>query len=297
MALGGVLRQNGQVVAYTLRQLKILERNHPTHDLELATLMFVLEIWRHYLYGSSKVNIIADALSQKSCFEIRESQKLNVALVNHLSSINQSEDEDFRIDENGILKYQNRVYVPDAPELKTMILEESHRAFQKSEIKHHKPYRDMYPLDILERKWDNVFTDFVIGLLNTPKGSCAILVIVDRLTKSTHFILTKIEFSLQKLAEIYFSVAVKLHVSQLRKYILGPSHVIQKDDVQVRDNLTNEASPMRIEDREVKQLIGKETALVKVFGRGPAKGSMTWELESRINKSYAKLFSPEFESE
>ncbi|MCI60864.1 ABC transporter C family member 12-like, partial [Trifolium medium] len=36
MGLGGVLMQKGQVVAYSSRQLKIHERNYPTHDLELA---------------------------------------------------------------------------------------------------------------------------------------------------------------------------------------------------------------------------------------------------------------------
>jgi hypothetical protein len=49
MGLGGVLMQNGQVVAYASRQLKIHERNYPTHDLELAAVVFVLKIWRHYL--------------------------------------------------------------------------------------------------------------------------------------------------------------------------------------------------------------------------------------------------------
>src|SRR3954469_4609327 len=42
------------------------------------------------------------------------------------------------------------------------------------------------------------------------------------------------------------------HVSQLRKYIADPSHEIQVDDIQVRDNLTVETLPMRIEDRKVK---------------------------------------------
>lgn len=54
------------------------------------------------------------------------------------------------------------------------------------------------------------------------------------------------------------------HVSQLRRYIADPSHVVQVDDVQVRHNLTVETSPMRIEDRQLKQLRGKEIALVKV---------------------------------
>jgi hypothetical protein len=52
LGLGGVLMQDGKVVAYASRQLKIHESNYPTHDLELAAVAFVLKIWRHYLYGS-----------------------------------------------------------------------------------------------------------------------------------------------------------------------------------------------------------------------------------------------------
>ncbi|XP_050890224.1 uncharacterized protein LOC127095597 [Lathyrus oleraceus] len=55
-----------------------------------------------------------------------------------------------------------------------------------------------------------------------------------------------------------------LHVSQLRKYIHDLSHVIRMDDVQVRDNLMVEALPVRIKDRKLKKLRGKEIALVKI---------------------------------
>lgn len=68
------------------------------------------------------------------------------------------------------------------------------------------------------------------------------------------------------------------HVSQIRKYVLDLSHVILMDDVQVRDNLTVEALPIRIDDRELKRLRGKEIALVKVVWGGAAGGNMTWEL-------------------
>ena len=51
--LGCVLMQNGRVIAYASRQLKKHEANYPTHDLELATVVFALKIWRHYLYGES----------------------------------------------------------------------------------------------------------------------------------------------------------------------------------------------------------------------------------------------------
>ena len=51
IGLGCVLMQDGKVVAYASRQLKPHEQNYPTHDLELAAVVFALEIWRHYLYG------------------------------------------------------------------------------------------------------------------------------------------------------------------------------------------------------------------------------------------------------
>ncbi|WMV41443.1 hypothetical protein MTR67_034828 [Solanum verrucosum] len=51
VVLGCVLMQNGKVIAYTSRQLKVHEKNYPTHDLELAAVVFALKIWRHYLYG------------------------------------------------------------------------------------------------------------------------------------------------------------------------------------------------------------------------------------------------------
>jgi hypothetical protein len=68
----------------------------------------------------------------------------------------------------------------------------------------------------------------------------------------------------------------------LRRYITDPLHVVQLDDIEVRDNLTVETLPMRIEDREVKQLRGKEIALVNVIWGGPAGGNVTWELENHM---------------
>ena len=43
MGLGGVLMQNGKVEAYASRQLRVHEKNYPTHDLEPAAVVFVLE--------------------------------------------------------------------------------------------------------------------------------------------------------------------------------------------------------------------------------------------------------------
>ncbi|XP_070020394.1 uncharacterized protein [Nicotiana sylvestris] len=51
IGLGAVLMQDGKVIAYASRQLKIHEKNYPVHDLELAAIVHALKIWRHYLYG------------------------------------------------------------------------------------------------------------------------------------------------------------------------------------------------------------------------------------------------------
>ncbi|KAG8473082.1 hypothetical protein CXB51_034982 [Gossypium anomalum] len=64
VGLGCVLMQEGKVVAYASRQLKPHEVNYPTHDLELAAVIFALKIWRHYLYGE-KCIIYTDHKSLK----------------------------------------------------------------------------------------------------------------------------------------------------------------------------------------------------------------------------------------
>ncbi|KAI3819510.1 hypothetical protein L1987_13350 [Smallanthus sonchifolius] len=64
----------GKVIAYASWQLKIHEVNYLTHDLELATVVFSLKIWRHYLYGV-KCTIYSDHKSLKYFFK---QKKLNM---------------------------------------------------------------------------------------------------------------------------------------------------------------------------------------------------------------------------
>jgi hypothetical protein len=52
LGLGCVLMQEGHVIAYASRQLRRHELNYPTHDLELATVVHALKIWRHYIMGT-----------------------------------------------------------------------------------------------------------------------------------------------------------------------------------------------------------------------------------------------------
>ena len=69
--LGCVLMQHGKVIAYASRQLKPHKQNYPTHDLELATIVFALKLRRHYLYRE-KCEIYTDHKSLKYLFTQKE---------------------------------------------------------------------------------------------------------------------------------------------------------------------------------------------------------------------------------
>nr|GEY83142.1 reverse transcriptase [Tanacetum cinerariifolium] len=69
--LGCVLMKHVKVIAYASRQLKPYEVNYPTHDLELAAVVFVFKIWRHYLYGET-CDIFIDHISLKYIFTQKE---------------------------------------------------------------------------------------------------------------------------------------------------------------------------------------------------------------------------------
>ncbi|GJT59856.1 putative reverse transcriptase domain-containing protein [Tanacetum coccineum] len=71
IGLGCVLMQKGKVIAYVSRQLKIHEKNYTTHDLELGAVVFALNIWRHYLYGTKSV-IYMDHKSLQHIFSQKE---------------------------------------------------------------------------------------------------------------------------------------------------------------------------------------------------------------------------------
>ena len=67
VGLGCVLIQHGKVIAYASRQLKKHKQNYPTHNLEMATVVFALKIWRYYLYGIT-CKIYTDHKSLKYIF-------------------------------------------------------------------------------------------------------------------------------------------------------------------------------------------------------------------------------------
>jgi hypothetical protein len=90
VGLGCVLMQDGHVIAYASRQLKNLEVNYPTHDLDLVVVVHALKIWRHYLFGQP-CTIFTDHKSlryffmqselnmrQRRCLELTKDYDLNI---------------------------------------------------------------------------------------------------------------------------------------------------------------------------------------------------------------------------
>ncbi|RHN60629.1 putative nucleotidyltransferase, Ribonuclease H [Medicago truncatula] len=179
---------------------------------------------------------------------IREAQKADLKFVDLMTTGSDAEDSDFKVDDQGFLRFRERVCISDNDDLKKLILEESHKSrlsihpgatkmyhdlkklfwwsglkrdvaqfvyacliCQKSKVEHQKPTGLMTPLDVPEWKWDSISMDFVTSLPNTPRGHDAIWVVVDRLTKSAHFIPINISYPVAQLAEIYVHSIVKLH--------------------------------------------------------------------------------------
>ena len=82
---------------------------------------------------------------------------------------------------------------------------------QKVKSEHQVPFGLLNPLPIPQWKWNNITMDFVSGFPLTQKKHDAVWVIVDRLTKSAHFLSVRLDYSMNRLVELYVSEIVRLH--------------------------------------------------------------------------------------
>ncbi|GJX51412.1 putative reverse transcriptase domain-containing protein [Tanacetum coccineum] len=220
LGLGCVLMQRGKVIAYASRQLKIHEKNYTTHDLELGAVVFALKTWRHYLYGTKsviytdhkslqhifdqkelnmrqrrwielfsdyeceiryhpgKANVVADALSRKE--RVKPRQKLHGL------------DQQMERREDGSLYFLDRIWV--------LLVGE-----------HQRPSDLLQQPEIPEWKWDKITMDFINKLPRTNCGHDTIWVIVDRLTKSAHFLTIREDYNTKRLARLYIDEIVARH--------------------------------------------------------------------------------------
>ncbi|KAL2230223.1 UNVERIFIED_CONTAM: Transposon Tf2-12 polyprotein [Sesamum indicum] len=180
--------------------------------------------------------------------QIKEAQTRDAFLLRMLERIRLGKKTNFSIRGDGVLVNGGRVCVPDTDGLREAILQEAHNSpyamhpgttkmyrnlrpyywwqtmkkdvaefvakcmtCQQVKTEHQAPAGKLRPLSIPEWKWEKITMDFVVGLPRTFRKHDAIWVIVDRLTKSAHFLPVRVTDSLDKLAGLYLSEIVRLH--------------------------------------------------------------------------------------
>jgi hypothetical protein len=82
---------------------------------------------------------------------------------------------------------------------------------QKVKVVHLKLAGELQPLPIPAWKWEDISMDFIVGLPNTSRGFDSIWVIVDRLTKSAHFLPVQSLYPAIRYAKLYFERIISLH--------------------------------------------------------------------------------------
>ncbi|KAL4011859.1 hypothetical protein IC575_028923 [Cucumis melo] len=162
---------------------------------------------------------------------------------------------EFSLSSDGGLLFERRLCVPSDSAVKTELLSEAHSSpfsmhpgstkmyqdlkrvywwrnmkrevaefvsrclvCQQVKAPRQKPAGLLQPLSIPEWKWENMSMDFITGLLRTLRGFTVIWVVVDRLTKSAHFVPGKSTYLASKWARLYMSEIVRLHGVQCRLF-------------------------------------------------------------------------------
>ncbi|GJV24335.1 putative reverse transcriptase domain-containing protein [Tanacetum coccineum] len=172
--------------------------------------------------------------------------------------------------------------------------------YPKVKVEHQKPSRQQPEIPVW--KWERITMDFVSGLPRTPSGYDTIWVIVDRLTKSAHFLPMKKTDIIEKLTQLYLKeIVVKgihstFHVSNLKKCLAEGDIVIPTDEIQLDDKLHMIEEPVEIVDREVKRLKQSQIPIVKVCWNSQRGPEFTWEREDQIKKTYPHLFTSKDEA-
>nr|GEY58368.1 retrotransposable element Tf2 [Tanacetum cinerariifolium] len=133
-------------------------------------------------YHPGKANVVADALSRKSCM---------------IAGIKVEEEIIRDLERLDIELYVRRRY--------------GYWASLRVKIEQQRASGLLQPLDVPVWKWDEISMDFVTGLPRTQRRHDAIWVVVDHLTKSAHFLPIRKDYSVSKLAEIFQQEIVQLH--------------------------------------------------------------------------------------
>ncbi|GJQ97665.1 putative reverse transcriptase domain-containing protein [Tanacetum coccineum] len=209
--LGCVLMQRGKVIAYAYRQLKIHEKNYITHDLELGAVVFALKTWRHYLYVMKSI-IYTDHKSLQHIFDQKE---LNMHQRRWIKLFSDYECEiRYHPGKANVvadaLSRKERVK-PRRVRAMAMTIQSGIRGMILVKVEHQRPSGLLQQPKIPEWKWDKITKDFITKLPKTESGHDTIWVIVDRLTKSAHFLAMQEDYSTERLARLYIDEIVTRH--------------------------------------------------------------------------------------
>jgi hypothetical protein len=182
--LGGVLMQEGRVIFYKSRKLNEHEINYVTHDLELAAIVHTLKMWRHYLLGSRFVLMIDHCGLRHLFYQ---------PYIGHPGY------------QTMITTTRKQLYWPG---LKKYIVDYLAKCIECQQLKaeHRHPVGLLQPLPILEWKWETIS-----GLPKSTKKNDAIMVVVEKLTKSSHFVPIKSTCKAIDIAKIFMKDIFRLH--------------------------------------------------------------------------------------
>ena len=82
---------------------------------------------------------------------------------------------------------------------------------QQIKAEHQRPAGLLQLLEVEEWKWEHITMDFVTHLPRTSRNHDALWVIMDRLTKSAHFLVVRMTFTLEEFCKLYIREIVRLH--------------------------------------------------------------------------------------
>nr|GEU29956.1 reverse transcriptase domain-containing protein [Tanacetum cinerariifolium] len=161
----------------------------------------------------------------------------------------------------------------------------------KVKAKHQRPSGLLVQPAIPEWKWDNITMDFITKLPKSTQGFDTIWVIVDRLTKSAHFLLIRENDPLDKLARLYLNRIVVRHgipasiiCDRDGRYTLNFWRSFQKA-------LGTDIKPVEFMEREIKRLKRSRIPLVKVRWNSRRGPEFTWECEDSFKQKHPQLFT------
>ncbi|XP_073024282.1 uncharacterized protein [Primulina eburnea] len=163
---------------------------------------------------------------------IKVGQQHDKKLLEMRSKAEQKGNSEFGLNSDGLMTFRGRICVPIGDDIRRDILIEAHTApysihpgmkkdialyiyecltCQQVKIEHQRPAGLLQSLPIPQWKWEHNTMVFVVGLPRTQKGYNSIWVIVDRLTKSSHFLPVKTTYSMNQYADAYVQEIVRLH--------------------------------------------------------------------------------------